>query len=399
MSLNAAEASFADETADAFVARADALRPLLAALAPEGEKRRSIHPDAIAAIKAAGLYRISQPRRIGGAELGLRAMHRVVRSLAWGDPAAAWVLMVQLAHTWILGMFPDAVQDEIVADDPDTLISGSLAAAGRAVPADGGWRISGRFPFASGCDHARWNLLGCNVAAEPPHPRQVHVMAPVRDYTVNDNWFVMGLKGTGSKELVLDDVFVPEHRAIASAVLFKGQSQWAQAQATWFHMMPVVSGLAFHLSGVVLGLCESLHAAFVEQTRDRGDKYTGSRKAESPGLQFRVAESELELRAAGLLLEDVARKFETLEAERRLPTMDERADLRFSIAYAVRRCHQAASRLFDAAGANAAYESSLLQARFRDLNVAMHHAMVDFDGGAEQLGRVRLGLKPNSTVL
>lgn len=385
---------------DTYLERAITLQPLLERLAPDSEMRRSVHPDAIAALKEAGLYRITQPRRIGGAELDLRAMHRVVRALAWGCPAASWVLMVQLAHTWILGMFPEAVQDEIAADDPDTVISGSLAAAGRAVPVEGGWRVSGRFPFASGVDHARWNLLGVHVPdAGPGVPRQIHVMAPTRDYEVHDNWFTMGLRGTGSKELVLENVFVPEHRAVASAALFKGRSEWAQRHPTWLHMMPVVIGLAYHLSGVILGIAESTQAMFVDRMRARGDKYTGSAKAESPGLQFRVAEAELEIRSADLILDRVADTFEMLAAERRLPTIEERADLRFTIAYAVQQCRRAVERLFAAAGANACYESSPLQSRFRDMNVAVHHAMVDFDGAAEQLGRVRLGLPPNSTVL
>lgn len=380
--------------------RAEALHPLLAGFAAESERRRAVHPEAIQALRQAGLFRLSQPRRLGGAELDLRAMHAVVRSLAHACPATSWVLMVLLGHTWILGMFPEEVQDEIAADDPDTLIAGSLAATGRAVAAKNGWRISGRWPFASGVDHARWNLLGVHVAgAAEEQPRQIHVMAPAADCTVNDNWHVMGLKGTGSKELVLDDVFVPAHRALPSAALFLGRSAAAGRHASRLYTMPVVTGLAYHVSAPVLGMAESLWQGFVAATRDRQDKYTGSRKRESAGLQLRVATAELELRTAELLLDRVAGHFDALAEAERPPTVEERAEMRFTVAFAVERCRQAADRLFAAAGANAAYDGSPLQARFRDLTVASHHAMVDLDGAAEQLGRLRLGLEPNSPVL
>ena len=234
---------------DEYIERAEALLPLLRRHAASDDASRCVHPDSIAAMKQAGLFRILQPRRLGGAELDLRTMHRVIRTLATASPSASWVLMVLLAHTWVLGMFDEEVQDEIAADDPETIIAGSLAPTGRAVRVDGGWRVSGRCPFASGTDHARWNLMGFKVAGDDPAlPPAVHVLAPVRDYAVNDNWFTMGLRGTGSKELVLDDVFAPEHRTMPTPVLYGSLSPWGRRHPTWLHMMPVRPGLAYHLS-------------------------------------------------------------------------------------------------------------------------------------------------------
>ena len=167
---------------DVYVRRAEALLPMLRQYAPDSERSRSVHPDVVAAMKQAGFFRILQPMRLGGAELPLREMHRVVRTLATGSSAASWILMVILAHTWILGMFPEEAQDEIAADDPDTLVTGSLAPTARAVKVDGGWRLTGRWPFASGCDHAKWNLLGVKVAGDDPSlPPAIHAVAPVRE--------------------------------------------------------------------------------------------------------------------------------------------------------------------------------------------------------------------------
>jgi alkylation response protein AidB-like acyl-CoA dehydrogenase len=387
-------------TPEEYLARARALASLLADRADATEQRRSADPEMIARIKGAGFFRLTQPRRVGGAELPLKAMHDVVRTLAHGCPSTAWVLMVTLAHTWILGMYPEEVQDEIAADDPDTVISGSLAANGEAIPVEGGYRVSGRFPFASGVDHARWNLIGVHVVGDVPDwSRQIHVMAPVSDYQVNDNWFVMGLKGTGSKELVLDDVFVPARRAMPSGILFNGRAEAALRHPTRLHVLPVITSLGYHHSAVMLGMAESAHALALDRMRVSSDKYTGGSKAERAGLQFRIAEADMEIRSAELLLDQVPQMFDAYAREERLPTLDERAELRFVYAYATKLCRQAVERVFAAAGANACYEISPLQARFRDLTVASHHAAVDFDSAAEQFGRVRLGLKPSSRVL
>lgn len=383
---------------DEYVGRAEALLPLLRSHVAEDEANRTIHPDVIAAMKQAGLFRILQPSRLGGAELDLRTMHRVIRTLATASPSASWVLMVLLAHSWILGMFDERVQDEIAAEDPETIIAGSLAPTGRAVRVDGGWRVSGRCPFASGTDHARWNLMGFKVPGEDSALPAVHVLAPVRDYTVNDNWFTMGLRGTGSKELVLEDVFVPEHRAMPSPLLYGSLGPWGRRHPTWLHMLPVRPGLAYHVSAHVLGMAQRFHTEFVEITRVRNDKYTGTRKADSPGLQFRVAESEFDLRSADLILDRAADGFDTLARDRRLPTTEEFVDLRYSVAYAVQCCRRAVERLFAAAGANATYDSSPLQAWFRDLTVATHHGTIDYDVNAEEFGRVRLGLPPSRPI-
>lgn len=381
--------------------RAEALRPLLRANAEATAERRSVHPENIAAMREAGLFRMCQPRRLGGRELELRAMHRAVGALAEACPSTAWVLMVLTAHTWMLGMFPEAAQDEIAADDPDTLVSGTLAANGRATRAEGGWRVSGRWQFASGCDHARWNLIGVRVDAEGRDgvPAQIHVLAPARGHRIDDTWFTMGLRGTGSKDLVLDGLFVPDRRAVATGTLFSGRAEAARRHPTWLHMMPVAVGLGYHVSAATLGIARAASAAFVERTRARDDKYTGGSKAQSGGMQLRVARAASDLTLAALLLDAVADRFDAFAAERRLPDIAERVELRMAVARAVALAREAVERVFAASGANAAYESSPLQALFRDLAVGTHHAMVDEDSAAEAFGRVLLGLPPGTTVL
>jgi 3-hydroxy-9,10-secoandrosta-1,3,5(10)-triene-9,17-dione monooxygenase len=398
--ITTAAAAESGTDADAFAERARALRPLLQANAAETNARRHVHPDNMAAMKQAGFYAIAQPARIGGRELDLRTLHRVTSELAQACPSTAWVLSVTSAHTWMLGMFPEACQDDIAADDPDTVISGALAAQGVARPTSGGWRLSGRWQFASGCDHARWNLIGARVEGDDPGlPKQIHVMAPTRDYAIDDTWHVLGLRGSGSKDLVLDDVFVPAHRAMSTGTLFSGRSPHAARHASALFLVPVAPGLAFHVCGPVLGVARGAWAAHVERTRGRGDRYTGGQKAQSVGQQMRIAEADMAIRAGAALMEQVADVFAAYGARRAIPDLETRAELKMMAAWAVRQCRQAVQLLYDAAGGGAAHDSQALQGFFRDMQVGSHHAMVDVDSAAETWGRVALGLPPGTTVL
>jgi 3-hydroxy-9,10-secoandrosta-1,3,5(10)-triene-9,17-dione monooxygenase len=382
-------------SAEAYAARARALRPLLEKNAAETNRLRHVHPENVAAMKHAGFWEIARPARIGGAQLPLRALHRVTAELAQACPSSAWVLSVTSAHVWLLGLFSDAVQDEIAADDPDTVVSGTLAAQGVARPAPGGWRVSGRWQFASGCDHARWNMIGARVESDDAAaPKGVHVMAPTADYAIDDTWHVLGLRGTGSKDLVLDDVFVPAHRALPTSQLFLANGPDPGRHGSVLYWTPVSPGLAFHICGPVLGIAKGALAAHVAATRVRADKYTGAQKAHSPGQHFRVAEADMAIRAAEALMEQVADAFDDCGARRALPDAARAAEITLLAAQAVKLCRDAVQRLYDGAGSNAAREGTPLAGFFRDMSVGSHHGIVDFDAAAEAWGRVLLGLKP-----
>jgi alkylation response protein AidB-like acyl-CoA dehydrogenase len=380
---------------DALVERARALRPLLLANAAETIARRHVHPENIAALKKAGFYAIAQPARIGGHELDLRTVHRVTTELAQACPSTGWVLSVTSAHTWILGMFPEACQDEVAADDPDTVVSGTLAAQGVARPAPGGWRVSGRWQFASGCDHARWNMIGTRVESDDRSlPKAIHIVAPTRDYAIDDTWHVVGLRGTGSKDLVLDDVFVPEHRAMPTLTVFGENGPWAERHASPIFLTPVPPGLSFHICGPVLGIARGALAAHVERTRVRPEVYTGGQKAQSVGQQMRIAEADMAIRAADALMSQIADVFDAYGARREKPDASKRTELTMMAAWAVKQCREAVQRLYDGAGGGVAHDGSKLQGYFRDMSVGSHHAMVDIDSASEAWGRVVLGLGP-----
>ncbi|MEE9278475.1 MAG: acyl-CoA dehydrogenase family protein, partial [Dehalococcoidia bacterium] len=387
-------------THDEIMARVDALTPLLKDNAQRTEEDRVVAPVVIDAMRDAGLFRLFVPRRFGGYELGFRTAVEAVSTISQTCSGSGWVLMVFTGHDWLMGMFPEQGQADVYRDGPDALLAGGLASQGFAEPVDGGWRVSGRWQFGSGCDYATWCIAGALVTtSDPDRPKHVHVVVPRSDFTIDDTWYTLGLRGSGSKDVLLKDVFVPARRSIATGALFRGEGDAALHQDINLYRLPVTAGLAIQAAAVVLGITRSALDLFVEQTKTATHKYTGESKAEKVGIQMRIAEAAAEIRSAGLLIDDVLTEFEQLVATGANPDLDFRVRTKWETVYAIQICRRALDRLYAAAGARAIFDTSPLQQAFRDINTAAHHATVDFDGAAEIYGRVALGLKPGSVLI
>lgn len=375
----------------AAVAAAESIGRVLDAHRVDCDELRRLHPESVAALRRSGLSRLLTPERFGGTEHSIRAQIETCVALARACPATSWVHMVCGAHTFVVGAFPDACQDEVFAD-PDVLIAGTLSSQGTVERVDGGWHLNGRWQFCSGVDHSPWLLIGARQIghSDDEHRiRNAHVVVPVDDVTVEDTWFTLGMRGSGSKDVVADNVFVPDHRAMATGTVFPGTSPHARSA---LHRMPVLASLSAMLAGSVLGTAERGFEAFVGHTRGRRDVYAGGSKAASPGIQRRIGEAELELRSAHLLLEHVGATFDELMAIGEPVSEPDRVELRSNAAYVVELARRATNRLFDVAGAHAVYDPSELQRVYRDINTASHHAIADIDGTLELAGRAALGL-------
>ena len=375
------------------VGASQSVLPELEQVSRASEERRQVDPRAIAAIRKAGLSRMLTPRRFGGYELPASDHVRSCTILAHGCAAASWVHMVCGAHTFVVGRYPEACQAEVFGDSPDVLIPGTLAPQGLARKSAGGWVLEGRWQFGSGVDHGPWLLVGAKAVSEngdalPP----VHVVVPRESIAVDDTWYTLGMRGTGSKDLVADAVFVPEYRSMPTRELFRGDFE---GEVSALYRLPVAGGLAAMLAGTVLGLAQRGLQQFIDATRVREEVYTGASKASKPGVQFRVAESLGEIELAELLVgRNCALLDDAMTANRPPLDVETAARIRWNAAYAVELCRRASERVYAAAGANAAYDDSRLQRWYRDVNTACHHAIVDYDGILEARGRIHLGLSP-----
>ncbi len=375
---------------DEIMRRAASISPTLAEHARDCDAARKLTAESMAAVVGAGMFRIPQPGRVGGYEMSLRTLADAVTRLSEACPSSGWVLMVMGAHHWCMGSFPEAAQDEVFGGGRDGLVAGTLSSQGTSRPVESGFRVEGRWQFCSGVDHAQWVILGC---AEPAtHRPSVHVVVPRAEIEVDDTWHVMGLQGTGSKDVLAHDLFVPAHRAIDTRILFRGASPHAANHATNLYRLSAEAMLSVSVSTAVLGSAKFALRQFIERTKQRRVILTGARKAEHGPTQVRLAEAAAEIHSADLLIHDILGEFDRLMASGDTFDNLHRARAKWQAAYSAELCRRAVDRMFSGSGAHAVYAPSALQTAFRNINVGAQHASIDFDNSAEQYARAHLEL-------
>lgn len=367
---------------------ARSILPLLAETTAASEKQRRLDNAAAMALRESGLARTLTPKQFGGFELSPSAHIWTCAELAHSCSAASWVLMVCVAHDYIIGRFPEECQKEVYEGDADNLLAGALAPQGTIERTADGWRLNGRWQFGSGSDHSPWFILGVRVKnPEADGYLNYHVMVPRADIEVDDTWFTLGMRGTGSKDLVATDVLVPDHRAVPTYPTFVGQVTHADSP---LYRLPVYAGLSAMLSGSVLGMAERGLKHFIERTSKRTTAH-GVSKADNANMQQRVAESSAEIAAARRLLEDICDRFDAaMAADGGVMSAADRVQFRWDAAYIVELSRRAIDRLFAASGAHGVYEGSEVFRAYRDINTACHHAVIDFDTVSGLRGQIAL---------
>jgi 3-hydroxy-9,10-secoandrosta-1,3,5(10)-triene-9,17-dione monooxygenase len=335
---------------------------------------------------ASGLLRIATPARYGGSGHEIDLMFEVAMELGRGCGSTAWCYAVWSIHNWMLGHWPEQAQDEYFADGPDTLSSSSFAPKGRLEPVDGGYRLSGRWDFSSGCDAATWAMLG---AMSPTGP--VWAMVPRPDFTIVDTWFVAGLCGTGSKDIEVRDAFVPAHRLASMEGLNTARTPGWELHRRPSYRLPAMSLLPYTLASPLVGIAQGAIDELVQRTK--GTSGPG-RSADSVPLQVRLAESSAEVDVARLLVRHNTGQM--VEEAAREGAIDPLAQARYrrDVGYVAKLCVQAVNRLFEASGGRALYASQPMQRCFRDVHAGAHHTALAWDSIAEGYGRAALGLPP-----
>lgn len=371
-----------------YKAAARSILPRLAETAANSVRMRRLDDDAAAALKESGLSRMLTPRRFGGLELSPSSNIWASAELGTVCSSASWVLMVCLAHDYIVGRFPEECQQEVYDGAADNLLAGCLAPQGVIRKAPGGWRLDGRWQFGSGCDHSPWFILGARVADPAADEAMIHhVMVPRSQVELDDTWHTLGMRGTGSKDLVVEDAFIPGHRSMPTFQTFIGNTPHTDSP---LYRLPVYAGLSSMLTGSVVGMAERGLKAFIERTSARKSAH-GVVKSESAGMQRRIAESSAEIAEARRLLEDICRRFDRAMTTTTTPMSErERIQYRFDAAYIAELCRRAMERMYASAGAHGIYEGSAVLEAYRDVNTACHHTVVDFDTVSEMQGRMIL---------
>jgi 3-hydroxy-9,10-secoandrosta-1,3,5(10)-triene-9,17-dione monooxygenase len=381
------------------LARAEALVPVLRERAGRTEELRRLPEETLDELHRAGLFRILQPRRVGGSELPFRSIVELVAVIGRGDGSTAWVLANLAAHHWLLGMWPKEAQDEIWGESPDNLIGSALIfPRGRARKVPGGYRLSGRWPFSSGVDPAAWNLIGAILQDEETGTEPRIFLLPAKDYTIIDTWQVIGLSGTGSKDVAVEDVFVPAYRSVAVKEITGGPNPGSKVNPSVLYQLPAVSLFAFCIAGVSLGIAQGAIEYFMQTMRTRTSYYTGRNLADFVTLQIHLADATAVTDAARAVMLSDCEEATRIVTEGGLPSLEQRARYRRDGAYAATLCTRAVDVLFQATGGGAIYARNPLQRAFRDVHAANAHYVLNWDINGALFGRVLLGLSPDATL-
>jgi alkylation response protein AidB-like acyl-CoA dehydrogenase len=353
--------------------RARALIPLLKERAPEAAAARQLPAETVAEFRAAGILRILQPRRFGGMQGRFSLFSRIVEELTFGCASSGWVFAVLAEHQWIIAQYPEEAQIDVWGDDPEAVASSSLAPRAAAERAPGGWRLSGRYTFSSGCDYAQWAIIGAFLG-EMGNPRTIaYLLVPLAEIEIDDDWQTLGLAGTGSKSLLLHNVFVPEHRVVMVSDLFAGTPPGALVHPDY----PVLRAprgylVSYSLPPVPIALGQ--RALDIACRSFAGRVSRGVRRlADSEFVQLTLGEAAAAIDTATMLLH-TGRETSTAEVSsgRRI-TEAEALRARRDMTYAQHQVGRAIDKLCELDGARWVYDSDELGAIRRDVMTVLTH--------------------------
>jgi alkylation response protein AidB-like acyl-CoA dehydrogenase len=363
------------------VKRARALVPVLRARAADGETLRRLPDRTIDDLAKARILRVCQPARFGGSELPWDALCEMAIELGRGDGSQGWVAAVYAAMAQMTALFGDEAQHEVWDRNNDTLVAGSLVPVGnRVATVAGGYRLAGKWSFSSGVHHAGWTILGELADIGEAKREHLYFLVASAEYRIDDDWFTVGMAGTGSASVVLDDVFVPAHRVILNRDVAAGKAPGATVNPAPVFRMPLFGFAQLALAAAPIGAAIGMVEDF--KTHIRGKSGGATPIAGLDLLRGRLSEAAAETRAASLLLLDAARNvMARLTEGAAVDDADAAVAMRDS-GYAVLLAKRAAMRMFEASGGHGLYLSTPIQRAFRDVNAAANHASLAWDRSA-----------------
>lgn len=371
-----------------------ALLPAIAERAQRADEERRISEETVAELRAAGVFRMLQPQRHGGLEADPVRFYEVVRSISSVCGSTGWVASVLGVHPWQVSLFPGEAQDDVWGNGADVLISSAYAPMGRLVPEGDGFRFSGRWSFSSGCDHAAWALLGAMlVGAEGKPVDFMTILVPRTDYEIVDVWDPVGLRGTGSNDIVVDDVFVPAHRTLRNFEHSKLRGPGQEANPGPLYRLPFGAIFTTAITAPVVGAVAGCLDAYIAAMRDRVRlSLGGGRFAEDQFAQVAVARAASEIDAAVLQMDrNISELYACAKAGRDIP-WELRLRARRDQVRATERSLEAIDLLFKTAGGNSLKRGNPIERAWRDAHAGSVHVANDAERALALYGRSAFGL-------
>ena len=376
----------------------DAVRDLLPQFrerADEAERLRVVPESSIKDLESSGFFRLLQPKRFDGLESDPVDFYTAVRMISSACGSTGWVSSVLGVHPWQVALFHDKAQQAVWGEDSNTRLSSSYAPTGKATLADGGYQLSGRWSFSSGCDHATWVLLGGLVSNDEGQIVDFKTfMVPRADYVIDDVWNVVGLRGTGSNDIVVDDVFVPDEFTLSMSDTGRCYGPGQEQNTADLYKLPFHSIFTSTITAPIVGMATGAYDEHVEMQRKRvRAAYLAEKTANDPFAAVRIARASSDIDAAWALLVNNLRELQHHVASGEKIPLSLRLKVRRDQVLGTERAVGAIDTLFEASGGRALAEGTYLQRAWRDAHAGRVHAANDPERALLMYGSLEFGHK------
>jgi len=390
-----------DPTQEQLVERARQLAPILAERASQAQQDRNVPAESVADMKAAGLFKILQPRRWDGYEMDPQVFFDVQFELARGCMSTAWIYGVIAVHNWQIALFDLQAQDDVWHHDSSVLMASSYMPVGKVEPVDGGFNFSGRWSFSSGCGHCDWVLLGGMVppTADNPAPDFRTFLVPKSDYKIVDTWKVFGLQGTGSNDVVIEHAFVPEHRTHSSLDGFNGTNPGPDSHEVPLFMIPFGQIFPRAVGSAAIGALQGAIDSYRAVASKRIGSNDGAKTAADPVAQMAVARAQSTVDSLRLNLRDSMGELMTSARAGEQTDINKRIQYRFEASAVSEQCLTDALELQKVCGGRAIFLDSPLQRFVLDILAGRAHVANNLYKYGNNLGAVQLGLENTDIFL
>jgi len=371
------------------------LLPTIRERAEEGERLRVIPDASIKELEETGFFRLLQPKRYGGIEADPVAFYTAVRDIASADGATGWVASVVGVHPWQVALFADEAQQAVWGDDQSVRLSSSYAPTGKAVITEGGFRLSGKWSFSSGSDHCSWVLLGGLVFNEEGQVVDFRTfMVPREKYQIVDVWNVVGLRGTGSNDIVVEETFIPEAFTLSMGETGACRGPGQAVNDSDLYKLPFHSIFTSTIATPIIGMAKGAYAEHVEMQQKRvRAAYLGEKASLDPFAAVRIARASSEIDAAWALLVNNIREEQAHVAKGEQIPLELRLRVRRDQVLGTARSIEAIDTLFEASGGRALAEGTFLQRAWRDAHAGRVHAANDPERALQMYGGQQFGHK------
>jgi alkylation response protein AidB-like acyl-CoA dehydrogenase len=378
------------------------LEPLIRAHADEAERNRRLSPAVVKALAQAGIFRMYTPRTLGGLEVDPLTFYRVVEALARIDGSTGWCVFIAACNALLGAFLADEAAEDVFGSDPQSITAGVVHPYGKAVVSTDGYRVTGRWSYASGCQHSTWIFCCCEIfdgdqrrLTVDGEPDVLLFFIPLEQVSIIETWDVSGLSGTGSHDVLIDQVFVP---AAYTCAFRPGMTPQSARYQSPVYRYVLYASFALPIGAVALGIAQGALETCLELAQSKKSSVGSEMLRDRPLFQVRIAEAVALVRSARAWLHATVEQTWQSHLAHGQVTFEERADLLLAAAYATRSAAAAVDILYTVAGASANYRRSPLQRALRDIHAATQHvgtAAPQF----ESAGRMLLGLPPLQSLI